>query len=174
MVFDYTDTTRIVDQLAEEGPYDAIIDCISTERTIQLLNSAVAQSHVEKSITGALPTIFTLLPVPSVKPSPQGGGSGNERSSSGSSMAANDDAQRCPTRFMWLTASFGMDEEDKRDFTRSLFWDVLQSKLDAGKLTATPPLIVRGKLTTLGKALSEALERMGDVSAQKVVVMLDD
>ena len=85
-----------------------------------------------------------------------------------SSNTAVNDAIRCQTKFIWLTASFG--KEDKFDFTRWLFRNVLQSRLDAGKLIATPPLLVNGGLG----ALREALERMSDVSAEKVVVVLDE
>ena len=164
-VFDYTDTANIEQQLADEGPYDAIIDCISTQQTIQLLDRAVQNCEAREATIftnnnkckrGDPPVIYTLLPF---SPSEQ-----NDKASTNNS----NHQKSCPTKFMWLTAPFGM--EHKREFTRWLFWNVLQSHLDSKTLVATPPLLVKGGL----KALREAMDRMGTVSAQKVVVSLDE
>ena len=161
-------------QLADEGPYDAIVDCISTQETIRLLNSVVQIFRAQGTDATAnnntntttknnnsdkseknLPVIYTVLPVTASSTPEQG-----EKS--------DVDEQRCATKFMWLTAPFGMD--DRHDFTRWLFWDVLQSHLDSGRLVATPPLLIKGGLGSL----REAMDRMGTVSAQKVVVSLDE
>ena len=122
------------------------------------MRAVVEKSHITNATLPnlQLPTIYTLLPAPQ-----------STKSESDEGKKTLEKKRFCPIKFVWLTAPFGMEE--KRGFTRWLF-EVLQQKLNAGKLIPSPPLLIKGGLASL----REALEAMGSVSAQKVVVTLDE
>ena len=134
--------------LSSYGPYTAVLDCISTTNTVDLLRKTLALT----SSTTA-PTIFHLLPI---APS-----NDHQSLSSGAGVA------HIKTQFIWLSSVFV--DPDHVAFTRWVFHEWLEEAMVSARFVPTPPLLIEGGLASLGAGL----DMVPQVSAQKVVVALD-
>lgn len=72
------------------------------------------------------------------------------------------------TKFIWLTSVFALP--DKANFTQWLFHDVLEPKMASDQLTPTQPLLAKGGLP----ALRRAVELTAITPGQKVIVSLEE
>jgi hypothetical protein len=172
-------STQLVSDLVNEGPYTAVVDCVSTQETVSLLNRVLQHPTQNEAQT----TIFTLLPIKTLVDD-----SSEDLFAKASirfpsallfpllSLCHNlchnihiltgGCVQK--TKFMWLTSIFASEEHD--EFKKWLFRKFLEPKFSRQSIKSANPVLVQGGLASL----RQGLDLVPHCSAQKVVLTLEE